>query len=120
MVGNTVPLGQQNQPPASNQNKQGTPQMQPVRSSQVQAIGYDADKKELYVSWHSGKTSVYSSVPPAVHQNLLNAPSVGKAINLTVKHHYAHRYAAGEIGGGSAAAACREAASWAARTCSSQ
>jgi hypothetical protein len=67
--------------------------MEAVQSSQVEALGYDAAKKELYVTWHSGKTSIYSGVPATVHQDLKHAPSVGKALNLNVKNRFQHRYA---------------------------
>jgi hypothetical protein len=102
MVNSTQPLGQQGPNPASSSAGQGAQQMTPVSSSQVKEIGYDAAKQELYVSWHSGKTSVYSGVPALVHQDLLHAPSVGKSLNMTVKPRYPHRYVedagSGEIG----------------------
>ncbi len=105
MVGSTQPLGQQGGPASSSgQAGQGL-QMVPVRSSQVASVGYDAAKKELYVSWQSGKTSIYSSVPATVHADLMRAPSVGKHLNQTVKPLYAHRYASGmehpDLGGSS-------------------
>jgi KTSC domain len=94
MVGTTQPLGQQGQPSGtSDQNSQSNWQMEQVRSSQVESIGYDADKQELYVAWLSGRTSIYSGVPKLVHQDVKNAPSVGKALNLLVKPRYQHRYA---------------------------
>lgn len=92
MAGNTQPLGQQSASFAS-PTKDSGPEMQTVQSSHVNSIGYDAAKQELYVTWNSGKTSIYSSVPASVHQSVIQAPSVGKAIHLNVKKHYQHRYA---------------------------
>jgi KTSC domain len=103
MVGNTQPLGQQGPSQSTSGTQPGQLQMQPVRSSQVASIGYDEAKKELYVAWNSGKTSIYSSVPKTVHQDLLRAPSVGHALNTTVKPLYQHRYAEGSVGGESGA-----------------
>jgi hypothetical protein len=66
--------------------------MTPVNSSNAAAIGYDAAAKDLYVEWHSGKTSVYSSVPANVAADVQRAPSVGKAVNTILRGTYQHRY----------------------------
>jgi hypothetical protein len=99
MVGNTQPLGQQGPTQASATKSQTGAQMEKVQSSQVDAIGYDEAKKELYVAWASGKTSIYSGVPKTVHEDVKRAPSVGKALNMNVKGHYQHRYATEHLGG---------------------
>ena len=73
-------------------NDQDRPEMQGVTSSSVSAIGYNETKQELWVEWDSGTTSVYSSVPHGVFQDLQNAPSKGKYLQANVKRHYQHRY----------------------------
>ncbi len=66
--------------------------LQPVSSSLVQAIGYDDAARELVVQWQSGKKSAYKDVPPNIAQDVIHAPSVGKAINSSIKNVYSHRY----------------------------
>ena len=63
-----------------------------VYSSNVSVIGYDAEKKELFVTWTRGKRSVYSGVPPELAEDVANAPSVGSILNAEVKPYYGHRY----------------------------
>ena len=64
-----------------------------VYSSNVQEIGYDEAKRELYVTWTRGKRSVYSGVPEELAADLANAPSVGTMLNAEVKPYFQHRYA---------------------------
>lgn len=97
MVVNTQPLGQQG--PVQTSAEKAAPQMERVQSSQVDAIGYDPAKQELYVAWASGKTSIYSGVPALVHDDVRHAPSIGRALNLSVKNRYQHRYAPNDLGG---------------------
>ena len=66
---------------------------QSVYSSNVSSVGYDAETKEMYVTWSKGKTSVYSGVPEAIALDTANAPSVGSFLNEEIKGQYAHRYA---------------------------
>ena len=39
------------------------PEMKPVYSSHVDAVGYDVGKEELHVQWRTGRVSVYHGVP---------------------------------------------------------
>ena len=70
------------------------PVMRDVYSSHVSRIGFSAETQELFVTWDTGKTSVYSGVPPAVADATMNAWSVGKALTADVKNTYPHRYLA--------------------------
>lgn len=71
-----------------------TADMRSVFSSNISEIGYDADTTELVVRWNSGKTSVYGpGVPAEVAERVMNAASVGQAVNQTIKPGYPHRYA---------------------------
>lgn len=63
-----------------------------VYSSHVDRIGYDQQTKELRVKWDTGKTSVYSGVPPDVADTVSNSWSVGQALTQMVKGTYSHRY----------------------------
>lgn len=68
------------------------PQMTPVFSSNVKAIGHDPETNELHVEWQNGKVSVYEGVPAKVASDVQNAWSVGKAVNEQIKDNYNHRY----------------------------
>ncbi len=69
------------------------PDMKPVFSTMVSEIGYADDAAELYVTWPSGKTSVYSGVPADVAKTVMTSWSVGTAMNEMVKNKFPHRYA---------------------------
>lgn len=63
-----------------------------VYSTNVQAIEYSEETKEMAVTWLKGKRSIYSGVPEDVALECANAPSVGVFLNTEVKGKYAHRY----------------------------
>jgi len=67
--------------------------MQVVQSSNIEAIGYDADTHELHVRFlTSGKTYVYPGVPQEIYEGLMNAPSHGVYFGQFVKPIYTHFY----------------------------
>lgn len=69
------------------------PAMRDVYSSNVNRVGYDAASKELFVTWKSGKTSVYADVPAAIANDVTNSWSVGQAVSDQIKRGpYKHRY----------------------------
>ena len=68
------------------------PVMRQVFSSHVEAIGHDPATNELHVKWDTGKTSVYSNVPPEKADAVANSWSVGKALREQVKGQHEHRY----------------------------
>ena len=61
-------------------------------SSNVDAVGYDATTRELYVTWTTGKTSIYSGVPADMASEAQRAYSVGNYIRENIKPQFAHRY----------------------------
>lgn len=65
--------------------------MTPVDSSNLQAVGYDADSRELHVRFLNNDTYVYSDVPEELHQELLRAPSKGSFLNRAIKGTYVYR-----------------------------
>ena len=65
-----------------------------VYSTMVQAIGYDADREEMIVTWKNGRQSAYSGVPEGVALECSTAASVGQFINSEIKPIYSHRYVA--------------------------
>lgn len=52
--------------------------MIPVASSNIEAIGYAVDFRRLYVRFGDGAEYSYDSVPRAVYEAFLAAPSKGR------------------------------------------
>lgn len=59
-----------------------------VESSVLDAVGYDANAKELTVVLKSGDTYVYRNVPEKVYNNLMAAESKGKFFTKNIKDKY--------------------------------
>lgn len=68
------------------------PVMRDIFSSTVNRAGHDPKTNELHVEWKTGKTSVYSNVPPKKADEVLNAWSVGKSLYKKIKGAHDHRY----------------------------
>lgn len=64
------------------------PEMHPVNSSNVAAIGYDSENQIVYVQFLNGSTYIYKGVPENEFENLKNSPSVGSYINRNYKNIY--------------------------------
>lgn len=62
-----------------------------VSSSDLQRVGYDAASKTLYIRFHSGGVYSYASVPPAVYNDLLAAPSKGKYFHANIRPFFSYR-----------------------------
>jgi len=58
----------------------------------VELIGYDSEKRELWVTFHTG-TYVYSRVPEKVWEEFRRAPSKGTFVNEVIKPRYPVRRA---------------------------
>lgn len=50
----------------------------PVKSTNIKAVGYDADKRVMEVEFTNGGVYHYLDVDPHEHQALVKAKSVGK------------------------------------------
>ena len=64
------------------------PEMIYVDSSNVQAIGYEEEARELHVQFVSGGYYIYHDVPRQIFDGLLNAPSKGSFLNREIKGVY--------------------------------
>lgn len=64
------------------------PEMQPVSSSNVAAVGYDAENQTVYVQFLDGSIYIYKGVPAHEFENLRTAPSVGSYLNRNYKNVY--------------------------------
>lgn len=60
-------------------------EMKPVSSSMVSAVGYDKPTGTLHVRYRNGKTYTHAGVPPAKHEALLKASSIGNFLNTQIK-----------------------------------
>jgi len=56
-----------------------------VSSSNIESIGYDKERKELYVEFRGGGIYVYSGVPGLVYEKLMESNSKGRFLANNVK-----------------------------------
>ena len=59
-----------------------------VESSNLRSVGYDEFLLVLEIEFKSGAVYRYYGVPSEVHDELVNAESVGKYFNANVKSKY--------------------------------
>lgn len=64
------------------------PDMEPVSSSNIAAIGYSVEDQTVYVQFLNGSTYAYKGVPEHEFENLQTAPSVGAYLNRNYKNVY--------------------------------
>jgi hypothetical protein len=64
------------------------PEMKPVESSWVAAIGYEESAREVHVALLDATAYAYKSVPPDVWQRFLTADSKGTFVNEVLKPRY--------------------------------
>jgi hypothetical protein len=62
--------------------------MNPVSSSNVDSIGYDAVAKTMAVKFHEGGTYHYHDVSPTTYEALKGAKSIGAYLHRHVKPRY--------------------------------
>ena len=58
---------------------------QPVKSTNVKSIGYNAEEKTLEVEFQSGGIYQYAGVQPEMYADLLKAESVGRFVSQVVR-----------------------------------
>jgi hypothetical protein len=61
---------------------------EPVASTNVLSLGYDAASETLEVEFNSGAIYQYYNVSVALHEQLMVAPSKGQFINAYIKNAY--------------------------------
>jgi hypothetical protein len=69
------------------------PEMFPVNSSNISAVGFDPDNQMVYVQFLNGSTYAYKGVPEHEFENLRTAPSVGSYLNRNYKNIYPYERA---------------------------
>ncbi len=63
-------------------------EMTSVASSQIDAVGYDAETGTLFIEFKGGSTYSYADVPAEVAEQLLAAGSVGSFFAANIKGQY--------------------------------
>lgn len=64
--------------------------MAPVKSSNIQSVGYHPESSTLFVIFKDGAHYVYNGVKPQVHQAFMSAKSKGKFFHTLIKGRYQH------------------------------
>lgn len=64
------------------------PEMHHVSSSNISAVGYDAENQGVYVQFLDGSVYVYKGVTEYEFENLRTASSVGSYLNRNYKNVY--------------------------------
>jgi len=59
-----------------------------VDSSNISAVGYDAESSTLQVEFNNGATYQYFDVPERLFEGLRDADSVGKYLAVNIKGSY--------------------------------
>ena len=62
--------------------------VQPVSSTNVSGIGYDAASMTLEVHFNNGSAYQYFDVPQSVFEEFMSAPSKGQYINQFIRNFY--------------------------------
>lgn len=62
--------------------------MTPVKSSNIEAIGYAADTRTMTVKFHGGGLHAYADVPQAAYEKFLNADSIGRHFHQHIRNVY--------------------------------
>lgn len=65
-----------------------TIEMKAVQSSNVKAVGYDEDNRDIHIELLSGECYMYQEVPKKVFEDLLKAASIGSYINHYLNNSY--------------------------------
>ena len=58
---------------------------QPVKSTNVDSVGYNAEEKVLEVCFRSGGVYQYAGVQPEMYADLLAAESIGRFVSQVVR-----------------------------------
>ena len=64
------------------------PEMKPVDSAIIAAIGYNKESQDLYIRFNTGRIYKYSEVPPELYQQFEEAESQGKFFHQHIRNTY--------------------------------
>jgi len=60
----------------------------PVKSSNLQSVGYDKATQTLEIAFHSGSVYAYQKVLEPIYKQLMRAPSLGTFFSKVIKGQY--------------------------------
>lgn len=63
----------------------------PVVSTVLRSVGYDAQTHTLEIEFDSGHVYQYTDVPPNVHWELMHAESHGKYFDANIRDEYTYQ-----------------------------
>lgn len=63
-------------------------QREPVSSSNIASVGYDAGSQTLEVEFQDGYVYQYYNVPQGIYDELMSAPSKGKFLAFQIKDRF--------------------------------
>lgn len=64
---------------------------QPVSSSNLLSVGYDAESETLEIEFKNSGVYQYFNVPPVVYERLMTANSLGQFFNAEIKDVYPYQ-----------------------------
>lgn len=62
--------------------------MEPVESSNLEAVGYDEENSLLFIRFQKGGVYVYFKVPRNIYEALMAAPSKGRFFHQAIRGKY--------------------------------
>jgi hypothetical protein len=63
-------------------------ELKEVKSSNIQAIGYDKESKKLHVRFTGGNVYEYTAVPQELFESFFTSESKGKFFAVNIKGHF--------------------------------
>lgn len=64
--------------------------LKPVVSGHIAAVGYDVEKQRLEVIFQNGARYEYFGVPPEIHEEMMDAPSIGQYHAFQIRGKFTH------------------------------
>lgn len=61
---------------------------EPISSSNIASVGYDADSQTLEIEFASGSVYQYYNVGTGLYEQFLSAPSKGQFLNTYIRNAY--------------------------------
>lgn len=65
-------------------------ELTPVKSSNIEAVGYDAGTNRMAVRFKGGGTYIYDDVSEAAHSDFVSAKSVGAHFHENIRGTFKH------------------------------
>lgn len=73
-------------------------ELSPVKSSFIEAVGYDEPSKKLSVRFHTGETWDYQPVPAEIHTGMIAAESVGIFFHTRIRGRFSSKMVGKSVG----------------------